>query len=330
MKMKLATIYVLVTFVFILGGFSLSISFGTSYVSLDSEIVQDRSDNKIVILTFGNAPESQYIYAKPILDRYGFKGSFFIVCNWIETEEGNKMKEPRMTWEQIETLQREGHDVQAKSMNHERLTEVSSEELDYEVGEPKECLNEHGIDATIFGTPYGAGKDNTSVIDTISQYYDFAITGFSDLMFLDCDGWKESSSLAMQPDCRTYYDNGTLTPVNRYSIRESSQDSHNREYRGNNTKIFEEFVKEVNSQDDYNIDGNVKAIPIVAYHDFQGSGFINISGGDTSSNNDVSTDARLFEAEMRYLYENGFKVITMADLGYDETSNSIFVKNGAN
>jgi predicted ATP-binding protein involved in virulence len=177
------------------------------------------------------------------------------------------------------------------------------------------------VDATIFGTPYGAGKDNTSVIDTISKYYDFTITGFSDLMFLDYDGWKESSSLALQPDCRTYYDNGTLTPVNRYSIRESSQDSHNREYQGNNTKIFEEFVKEVNSQDDYNIDGNIKAIPIVAYHDFRGSGFIDISSGD-----DVSTDAKLFEAEMRYLYENGFKVITMADLGYDERTNSIYIK----
>jgi peptidoglycan/xylan/chitin deacetylase (PgdA/CDA1 family) len=101
-----------------------------------------------------NAPESQYVFAKPILDKYGFKGSFFIVCGWIETEEGYKMKEPRMTWEQIETLQREGYDMQAKSMNHERLTEVSNEELDYEVGEPKECLNEHGIDANIFGTPY--------------------------------------------------------------------------------------------------------------------------------------------------------------------------------
>jgi peptidoglycan/xylan/chitin deacetylase (PgdA/CDA1 family) len=68
------------------------------------------------------------------------------------------MKEPRMTWEQIETLHREGHDIQAKSMNHERLTKMSSEELDYEVSEPKECLNEHGIDATIFGTPLWGWK----------------------------------------------------------------------------------------------------------------------------------------------------------------------------
>lgn len=97
---------------------------------------------------------------------------------------------------------------------------------------------------------------------------------------------------------------------------------HINKYQGNYSKIFEEFVKEVNSQDDYNIDGNIKAIPIVAYHDFRGSGFTDINSGD----DDVSTDAKLFEAEMRYLYENGFRVITMAELGYDERINSIYIK----
>ena len=124
----LAIILALVTFIFVLGNFSSSILSRVSYASLDNAL-QNEDIDKIVILTFGNAPESQYMYAKPILDKYGFKGSFFIVCNWIDSEEGYKMKEPRMTWEQIETLHREGHDIQAKSMNHERLTEVSSKEL---------------------------------------------------------------------------------------------------------------------------------------------------------------------------------------------------------
>jgi hypothetical protein len=206
-------------------------------------------------------------------------------------------------------------------MNHERLTNISSEELDYEVGKPKECLNKHGINATIFGTPYGAGKDNTSVINTIANYYDFAITGFSDLLFLNCDGWEESSSLPSQPDCRTYYDNGTLTPVNRYSIRESSQDSHNRKYQGNNTKILEEFIKEVNSQNDYNKNGAIRTIPIIAYHDFKGNDPTAIDSDDDS------TDAKLFEAEMRYLYENDFKVITMADLGYEKENHRLYIRD---
>jgi Polysaccharide deacetylase len=333
MTMTIVVTFILSTSLITFGFLCWPLEIRTSFGSLDNTPRQNEGldinerDNKIVILTFGNAPESQYNYAKPILDKYGFKGSFFIVCNWIESEEGyKKMKEPRMTWEEIRTLYREGHDIQAKSMNHERLTKVSSEELDYEVGKPKECLSEHGIDATIFGTPYGDGKDNASVISTISKHYNFAITGFSDLMFLNCDGWKESSSLPSQPNCRTYYDNGTLTPVNRYSIRESSQDSLNRKYQGNNTKIFEEFINEVDSQADYNKNGIIRTIPIIAYHDFKSSGFTDSSNG-SSSGNDDSTDANLFEAEMRYLYENGFKVITMADLGYDEEDHHLYIRD---
>jgi hypothetical protein len=34
----------------------------------------------------------------------------------------------------------------------------------------------------------------------------------------------------------------------------------------------------------------------------------------------------LFDAEMRYLYDNGFKVITMSDLGYDENTKSMYIK----
>jgi hypothetical protein len=29
---------------------------------------------------------------------------------------------------------------------------------------------------------------------------------------------------------------------------------------------------------------------------------------------------------MKYLYDNGFRVLTMADIGYDENSNSLYIK----
>ena len=38
--------------------------------------------NKVVILNFYDDVKSQFTNAKPILDKYGFKGTFFIVCNW--------------------------------------------------------------------------------------------------------------------------------------------------------------------------------------------------------------------------------------------------------
>jgi hypothetical protein len=34
----------------------------------------------------------------------------------------------------------------------------------------------------------------------------------------------------------------------------------------------------------------------------------------------------LFDAEMKYLYDNGFTVLTMADLGYDENTNHLYIE----
>jgi hypothetical protein len=79
--------------------------------------------------------------------------------------------------------------------------------------------------------------------------------------------------------------------------------------------IFQRFVQEVNNQQMYNRNRAViSAIPIIAYHDIDEAKAID------------STDTNLFDAEMKYLHDNGFKVITMSDLGYDENSNYLYVK----
>jgi hypothetical protein len=194
--------------------------------------------------------------------------------------------------------------------------------LDFEVGQSKKCLADHNIDARVFGTPYGAGWDNSTVIDTIAKYYDFAITGFSKQMYLNCDGWNEEEEAVeedgaksnTQTDCRTYSDNGTLTYANRYSIREWSHDSANEVY-DNDNEMYEEFVNVVNSQENFNGDGIIRAIPIIAYHEL-----------DYGYGTPDSTNVNLFDAEMKYLYDNGFTVLTMADLGYDENTNQLYIQ----
>ena len=37
-------------------------------------------NNKVVILTFGDTIKTQLTDAKPILDKYGLKGTFFVTC----------------------------------------------------------------------------------------------------------------------------------------------------------------------------------------------------------------------------------------------------------
>jgi hypothetical protein len=84
--------------------------------------------------------------------------------------------------------------------------------------------------------------------------------------------------------------------------------------------MFEKFITAVNSQYSYNKDGIVRAIPIIVYHTI-------VNYPDLSdSNRPIDTTLNLFDAEMKYLYDNGFKVITMADLEYDTNNNGIYTK----
>jgi peptidoglycan/xylan/chitin deacetylase (PgdA/CDA1 family) len=268
----------------------------------------NNSNNKIAMLTFGDTLKGQITTAKPILDKYGFKASFFITCDWVGLQ---KSKSPRMNWQDISALQKDGQDIESKTMTHRDLSHLSATDLNFEVAQSKKCLSDHGIhNATVFATPHGDEWNNATIINEISKYYNLADNGFAPLMFLHCDGYKNQSS---QTDCRTYFDNGTLTFANRYSIREWSHNVIDRKYKYNDAMIFQRFVQEVNSQQIYNRNGLINAIPIIAYHDI-----------DNDKDED-STDIALFDSEMKYLHDNGFKVITMSELGYDENSKYLYV-----
>ena len=291
------------------------------------------SNSKFVIINFDDSHESDYTYAKPILDKYGFKATFFEVCNWVEA--GYHESDISTTWKQITALQQDGMDIEAHTMTHPNLNDLSQADLDYEIGQSKQCLENHGINSTIFAYPNAEGSDNTKVVNTVAKYYNLARTDSkSALTFLHCD----RNSELQQTDCGIFFSDGTLTPSNRYSINSwahkhieegcsaTSADNGDtgtcttirREY--NNSQMFEKFVAAVNSQDNYNKDGIVRAIPIIIYHTI-------VNYPDLSdSNRPIDTTLNLFDAEMRYLYDNGFKVITMSDLGYDENGKSLYIK----
>ena len=281
------------------------------------------NSSKKVILTFDDNWESQFNSAKPILDKYGFKATFFITCNLVGRYEpallAGRFHLPMdqlqlgsrpMSWDEIKILHNEGHDIEAHTMNHKNLTALSSSALNFEIGQSKQCLRVHGINSTIMATPFDAGWNNATVINTIAKYFDLARNGNEALTFLRCDGWP---GLSNQTDCRTYSDHGKLTFANRYSIRSWSHNFYDSAYLNNSSKIFNEFVQEVNRQANFNRMGSIRAIPVIIYHilDYHG-------GGHTYPN--------LFAAEMKYLHDNGFKVLTMADLGYDKNTNYLYIR----
>ena len=246
------------------------------------------NQQKVVILTFDDGYKSQYSSAKPILDKYGFKATFYIVCNYVGSGDN------RMTWEEIKSLQQEGHDIASHTMNHDDLSKLTPQEVEYEVAQSKQCLLEQGISPKSFAYPFNGGSDDPSVINTVASHYELARTATDPLAFLGCDG-----------DCTT----------NKYSIMGWSHDSEKKSNAYNDKQMFERFIQVVNSQNEYNTNG-VNAVPILIWHKID------------NSNEEYSTSLNLFEAEIKYLHDNGFTVLTMADLVYDDGSKYIKISSG--
>jgi peptidoglycan/xylan/chitin deacetylase (PgdA/CDA1 family) len=292
----------------------------THIYAQNGDSVNDSSikPSRFVILNFDDSHRSQIDYAKPILDKYGFKATFFHVCGWI----GNS------DWQQIAKLKQDGMDIQSHTVTHPDLNKVSMDVLEREIAGSKQCFIDHGYSTSIFAYPFGVGSHNSTIIDKVAQTYDLARASEREpLAFLHCDEVD-------QIDCETYDENGELNRENRYSINswshnhiegpwsydtQSCMDNTCRYYDDN--QMFEKFVSAINSQDEYNSDGVIRAIPIIVYHSF--AHYNDVS----ESRFPVDTTVNLFEREMKYLHDNGIQVLTMANLGYDEGKNQLYIKN---
>ena len=73
-------------------------------------------------------------------------------------------------------------------MENKDLNHLSAKDLEFEVGQSKQCLLSHGINTTFFAVPKNLANNNATVINTIAKYYTLAINGHSNLMYLHCNG----------------------------------------------------------------------------------------------------------------------------------------------
>jgi peptidoglycan/xylan/chitin deacetylase (PgdA/CDA1 family) len=333
----------------------------------EKNIYNDHENNRFVILTFDGGYKSHFTAVKPILDKYGFKATFYVVCNYAQKAAMDNTSD-RMNWNEITELHKEAHDIGSNTMSHIRLHNIPVERIQYEVGVSRQCLLTHGINATSFAYPFGKGTTTEAVISTVANYYDIARTAGAPLMFLDCNGGKKNNgygtditdsnkndndyyhdiAITMAPKiseegCSPFSADGGLNPVSRYSLKSWSHDSERKDNLYNQSEMFKKFVETVDGQDKYNNDSDgddeddrvntVKAIPIITWNNI-----INSTAkeegqsqlvGNIEQHPYTTTSIDLFEEEIKYLYDNGFKVITMADLAYDENTNNLNIKDAS-
>jgi hypothetical protein len=301
--------------------------------------VNNTDIGKAVIIMFDRGYDTQFTNAKPILDKYGLKASFFVICSFVDRNgyydlSGGKEffrstddVEP-MNWDEIKILEHEGHDIQSHGMNHRYLRNQSIDLIENEIKGSKRCIEEHGMEPSFFQVPFNRGADNTTILNTISKHFDFALSGHSELMFLNCDGWQhgfKTKSYKYQYDCNPFSADATPTRTHKYAIREWSQDRFHERLNEENPQlkphgkemsnlVFSEFVRIVEAQNFYNNNaGKIVAFPIIGYHSIGNS-------------RPFDTSVELFDKEMEYLHTNGYNVLKFTDLGYDEEANHFYIK----
>src|SRR5213592_825117 len=75
-----------------------------------------------------------------------------LYVNYLDNKKGY------MSWKDIETLYKEGHDIGSHSMNHAHLEKLSKKGVSFEVAQSKKCFEDHGINATSFAYPFNEGS----------------------------------------------------------------------------------------------------------------------------------------------------------------------------
>jgi peptidoglycan/xylan/chitin deacetylase (PgdA/CDA1 family) len=113
---------------------------------------------KGVAITFDDGYESFYTLAFPILKRFGFKATVFVVTDRIG--EGNNHKTegqtPFLNWKQVISLYIDGIEFGSHTCSHPRLSQLSSAEVRRELFSSKECLEDKlGTQIQVLAYPYG-------------------------------------------------------------------------------------------------------------------------------------------------------------------------------
>lgn len=116
---------------------------------------------KSVVLTFDDGYKDNYETAYPILKKYGFKATVFVITNCIDTGE-------YLTSPQLKKLDKNGFDVESHTANHETLSELSYDKQYDTVSKSKEKL-EKLLNKKVKYIAYPCGKYNNDTIKAVKN-----------------------------------------------------------------------------------------------------------------------------------------------------------------
>lgn len=133
-----------------------------SYPGESADSLMDR--RTVVVLTFDDGRADQ-LEAVQILDKFGMRGTFFLVSSQIG-------KRDQLTMAQAIALRVAGHEIGGHTLHHVHLPELSDEEATREVCDDREALTRAGLGAILsFSFPFSDSDRRTAAIVAHCGYH---------------------------------------------------------------------------------------------------------------------------------------------------------------
>lgn len=140
-----------------------------------AQILRKSIPDKLVVLTFDDAPASHFSRVAPMLQEYGFGGTFF-VCEFPPNSKDSTLY---MNWRQIQALDQMGFEVANHTHTHANVSKLTKEEFNQQVGYIEEKCD--SLDISIpknFAYPgYGLNAQSLKFLE--DKNYHFARAGGS-------------------------------------------------------------------------------------------------------------------------------------------------------
>lgn len=135
---------------------------------VETAISNNKLPMRVAVLTFDDGYDDNYIYAKPLLEKYGFKATFFVISNKIGQTE-------YMDREQIVDLAK-NHEIGSHSYSHSSMARLSDYYLEREMKKSKDDIQEL-IGREVKSFCYPAGKYDDRAVEKLKEYgYKIAVT----------------------------------------------------------------------------------------------------------------------------------------------------------
>ena len=114
-----------------------------------------------ILITFDDGYEDNYQYAYPILKKYGFTGTIFIITDLVG-------KPNYLTWEQLKEMKANGMNFQSHTVSHKSMTELGEAQLREELVNSKKILDEQLSQDTKF-MAYPTGTYNLYIAKLVKD-----------------------------------------------------------------------------------------------------------------------------------------------------------------